>query len=241
MLTVAVRPTVAAAIVIASMLGSCSSGADVADPATLRNPSPSSSTTSARCDSGVELVADPVARADLDGDGSPDDIVIVGDGETWQIGAELSAGGSVARALSSDPGTDVRVLSSIDLDGDGALSVAVVIGGGASNEVFVFVTLVDCSLEVVSRTDGSPATFLTGSSTANVSAVLCRSDDAGSVIEQYEFALVDGGADEPIYQGTVRSFLVDDGVVIDEGASGGARLTPGELAAIDLFACGEAP
>lgn len=177
---------------------------------------------------------------EINGDGLPDTITTEKRGDDWFVGLRFGGGGTSDLGIfDADPFGNVRVIGGVDLVGDGSEEVGIAIGAGAYTESVGFVRVRGCELLRLAFEDSSPASFLSGASAANFVGVLCMFGSGGPVVvEQFEFALVDGNADDPILEGGFIPYTLE-GDFFRAGFGDGTTLTPEDLSKIALFDCGD--
>lgn len=138
------------------------------------------------------LTGDPqlsaTARADIDGDGAPDQITTYrigpADSDPWRIRADTSAGTSYDSALdlSVVPGGVIRPIGGADVDGDATTDeIFTVVGAGAAVLIVAVHTVVGCEL-AQATIGGAPVGFPIGGSVANIGGLQCLDTDDNGVV-----------------------------------------------------------
>lgn len=156
-------------------------------PAAEASPTP---TPAAAADDGctAALTGEPTssdtARADLDGDGSPDQVTTYRSADDWRIRVDTAAGESLDSPIGPSAfGADaVTPLGGADVDGDGATAeLFTVVGAGASALLVAIHTRVGCELEPATIA-GGPVAFPIGGGIGTIGGLTCiDSDDDGVV------------------------------------------------------------
>ncbi len=244
-----------------SSMGATSTTVPRSTSTTMRSTAPSSTTSTApRSPSPAPAAPDQCRNpktpegqrseaiiADVDGDGSDDQIFTVQHGENWAVVATFGGGGgSVVDLVGVDPRSFVRVVGGADIMGAGVDDLVVVTGVGASTEQIGFVRLSECDLFELAFDDSSPARFLTGASINNGEALICPGD---GTLERIHFSAIPGSDDDgdPEFEAGFEPFRIEGNVVKrlapDGSESGqgipneGVVLTLDDVSAISLFDC----
>ncbi|MDA3039975.1 MAG: hypothetical protein O3C27_10705 [Actinomycetota bacterium] len=182
--------------------------------------------------------------ADLDGDGSEDQVFTVQHDEYWAMVATFGVGGgALIELVGVDPRSFVRLVGAIDIMGSGVDDLVVVTGVGAYTQQVGFVRLRDCDLLELAFEDSSPARFLSGASVSNGEALTCPGD---GTLERIHFTAIPGSDDDGDleFEGGFEPFRIEGNVVKRLSPDGGSDipaegvvLTIDDVSAISLFDC----
>jgi hypothetical protein len=185
-------------------------------------------------------------RADLDGDGTPDEVEAfavrtpAGAGD-WRIRVTFAAGGGTDLTLAEDPAPGVvRVLGSARLDGPenaaGPATLFAWTGSGASARIVGLFRVAGCALVPVASAAGQPAAFLVGASVGHQEGVRCEVV-AGrrSLVEVLS---------EPVgrsYRVTRLTLVVDGATLVPTGAAAVSDEAQPPAEAGRIVGCGDVP